>query len=144
MFINLKSVQCVCQPENPCYFSTSHSQVHEKNCMAANDCLNLTTGFCLDKLLLNSICKVSNSNIKGLENAAAIRQKLGFQDERRQEEAIPKRGFVEKEVSFIKYTSSQTRRFRLFFQKGKNSLTRFWKNTQKYAYVNSLTWYRYD
>ena len=33
---------------------------------------------------------------------SAIRQKLGFQDENRQEEIIRKRVFVEKEDSFIK------------------------------------------
>ena len=65
----------------------------------------------------NSICKACNSNINCLENAAAILQKLGFQDESRQEEVIPKRVFVEKDVSFIKYTCLHKREGSDYFTK---------------------------
>ena len=85
--------------------------------MVANDCLNLTTGFCLDKLLSNSVCEARNSNIKCLENAATIHQNLGFLDESRQEEAVPKRIFVEKEVSFVKYTCLHKREGSNYFSK---------------------------
>ena len=64
--------------------------------MVANDCLNLTTGFLSRQttVKLNMYgMQVFNIKHQCLENAAAIGQKSGFQDESRQEGAIPKRGF---------------------------------------------------
>ena len=79
------------------------------------------------------VCKCLTSNIKCLENAAAIGQKSGFQDESRQEGTIPKRGFSRTRDQFYKICMpSQTRRLRLFFQKRKNSLNLF---LQKYPKI---------
>ena len=87
--------------------------------MIANDCLNSTAGFLSRQttVKVNMQGMACNSNIKCLENAAAIRQKLGFQDESRQEEAIPKSFFVQKEVSYIKYTCPYKREGSDYFSK---------------------------
>ena len=58
-----------------------------------------------------------NSNIKCLENTAAIGQKSGFQDESRQEGQFQKRVFVVQEISFIKCACLHKREGSDYFSK---------------------------
>ena len=66
-------------------------------------------------------------------------KKLGFQDESRQEETIPKRGFVEKKVSFIKYTCIHKRKGSDYSSKKVRTPWTFFTKIRKNTHMSILS-----